>query len=90
MEEYGCFVAIHDHFPSEDSVAVTKALKDVFDLPLGVKKRNVSDNPFYGYRGQKPSMPLYESLGVFDALPDVAPIRSFTNLMWPSGNQSFW
>ncbi|CAI9089985.1 OLC1v1024645C1 [Oldenlandia corymbosa var. corymbosa] len=91
MEEHGYFLAIHDQFSSEASAAVTEALKEVFDLPLEVKKRNVSDNPFYGYRGQKPSMPLYESLGVFDAslARDIEPIRSFTNLMWPSGNQSF-
>ncbi|CAI9089984.1 OLC1v1024644C1 [Oldenlandia corymbosa var. corymbosa] len=86
MEEYGCFVAIHDLFTSEDSASVFKALKDVFGLPVEAKKKNVFDNPMYGYR----TGPLTEMLGVFDAAPhDVEEIQSFTNLMWPSGNPSF-
>ncbi|CAI9089983.1 OLC1v1024643C1 [Oldenlandia corymbosa var. corymbosa] len=70
---------------TKDSASVFKALKDAFDLPEEAKKKNVYDSPFYGYRAG----PLIEMLGVFDATHDVEPIQSFTNLMWPSRNQSF-
>ncbi|KAK6124908.1 hypothetical protein DH2020_041352 [Rehmannia glutinosa] len=40
----------------------------LFDLPLQNKLRNRSDKPYQGYIGQYPMVPLYESLGIEDAV----------------------
>lgn len=88
LEEYGCFVASYDKFSLELHDAVFQSLEEVFDLPSETKVHNTSDKPYHGYFGQNPFMPLNESMGIEDA-QILSRIQSFTNLMWPSGNESF-
>ncbi|CAI0474482.1 unnamed protein product [Linum tenue] len=88
LQEYGCFEASYDDIPSHARSAIFGATKELFELPLETKLRNVSEKPFYGYIGQVPGLQLYESLGIDDA--DVSEkVETFTNTLWPQGNPSF-
>ncbi|CAN8321609.1 unnamed protein product [Cochlearia groenlandica] len=88
LQEYGCFEASFDKVPIELRKSIFGALKELFDLPLEIKLRNVSEKPFHGYVGQYPMVPLYESMGIDDS--DVqAKVDAFTDKLWPQGNKSF-
>ncbi|KAK6148927.1 hypothetical protein DH2020_016452 [Rehmannia glutinosa] len=88
LEEYGCFEAIFDEIPLNLRKSMIDGLKQVFDIPLQNKLRNRSNKPYHGYAGQNPKLPLYESLGIEDALSP-GKIERFTNLMWSEGNPTF-
>ncbi|KAH6758775.1 hypothetical protein C2S51_019010 [Perilla frutescens var. frutescens] len=88
LEQYGCFVALYDKITEEIHKGVFKSLQELFDLPTQTKVQNKSSKPLYGYVGQIPIVPLYESMGIDDA--DSLPgIHNFSNVMWPNGNPSF-
>ncbi|XP_051147851.1 probable 2-oxoglutarate-dependent dioxygenase AOP1 [Andrographis paniculata] len=88
LEEYGCFEAVFDRVPDDLRRAALDGTKQLFDLPLPVKLRNRSDKPYHGYVGQYAMVPLYESLGIPDALAPNG-IKNFTNLLWPEGHPEF-
>ncbi|PKA63097.1 2'-deoxymugineic-acid 2'-dioxygenase [Apostasia shenzhenica] len=85
---HGCFDAIYAPLSPElrDSL-FCHAVSELLALPLEVKLRNSSDEPFQGYIGQIPNMP-YESLRV-DSAPSPSAVEEFTQLMWPQGNPTF-
>ncbi|KAI3761542.1 hypothetical protein L1987_51960 [Smallanthus sonchifolius] len=88
LEEYGTFIAIYDGVSRELRDAILLASNELFDLPTEVKVLNVLDTPYNGYIGNQHFNPLYESLGIENAITTQG-VESFTKLMWPSGNQSF-
>ncbi|XP_076932500.1 putative 2-oxoglutarate-dependent dioxygenase AOP1 [Bidens hawaiensis] len=88
LEEYGCCMAIYGGFSQEAKKEVYDALKTLFDLPVETKMKNTSDKPFHGYLGPFHTRPLYESLGI-ECATSYDSVQSFTNLMWPSGNENF-
>ncbi|KAL2516546.1 2-oxoglutarate (2OG) and Fe(II)-dependent oxygenase superfamily protein [Forsythia ovata] len=88
LEEYGCFEALYDKIPKPTRKATFDVLKELFDLPLEIKLKNRSNKPYHGYVGQHALVPLYESLGIDNALA-LGKIQNFTNLMWPNGNPTF-
>ncbi|KAL2516553.1 2-oxoglutarate (2OG) and Fe(II)-dependent oxygenase superfamily protein [Forsythia ovata] len=88
LEEYGCFVASYDKISLELSDGVFHALEELFNLPTEIKVQNRSTKPLYGYVGQIPFIPLYESMGIDDA-NTLQGIQSFTKVMWPNGNYVF-
>ncbi|XP_057772956.1 probable 2-oxoglutarate-dependent dioxygenase AOP1 isoform X2 [Salvia miltiorrhiza] len=88
LEEYGCFEATFDHIPPHLLKSVIHETKQLFDLPLPIKLRNRSNKPYHGYVGQYSMVPLYESLGIADALSP-GEIEAFAALMWAQGNPSF-
>ncbi|KAJ0714126.1 putative isopenicillin N synthase [Helianthus annuus] len=55
---------------------------------LEVKVQNKSTKPLYGYVGQIPFIPLYESMG-FDYSNTHDGVKSFVDVMWPDGNEAF-
>ncbi|XP_016507030.2 putative 2-oxoglutarate-dependent dioxygenase AOP1 [Nicotiana tabacum] len=88
LVNYGCFEASFDKIPIHLRKSIFESLKELFDLPLQTKIRNISTKPFHGYVGQYPAVPLYESMGIDDAnIPDKA--ESFTRILWPEGNPTF-
>lgn len=89
LEEFGCFEAQFDKIPLDIRREIFDALKELFDLPLQTKLRNVSRKPFHGYVGQYPAVPLYESMG-FDDANILEKVESSTNIFWPQGNKKFW
>ena len=90
LEEYGCFIVLYHKTPSLHlNNAIFAALEELFDLPTETKMKNVYDKPLNGYVGQIPKLPLHESLGIDNATA-LDGAQTFTNTMWPSGNQRFW
>lgn len=88
LVEYGCFEAIFDKVSLDLCKAIFDSLEELFDLPLQTKQLNVSKEPYHGYIGQYPMVPLYESIGIDDANV-FEEVKSMTNILWPYGNQSF-
>ncbi|XP_059633896.1 probable 2-oxoglutarate-dependent dioxygenase AOP1.2 [Cornus florida] len=88
LEDYGCFVAVYDKVSLDLDNNVFCALQELFDLPTETKEKNTSELPFFGYIGNGPLTPLYESMGIYNAATPEE-IQSFTNLMWSAGNDLF-
>ncbi|KAK1393981.1 putative 2-oxoglutarate-dependent dioxygenase AOP1 [Heracleum sosnowskyi] len=88
LEEYGCFVAIYDQISSELSSAMVTCLKDLFSLPTETKVQNLSSNKYFGHVAPNTLFPLYESVGI-RGVNTPEGTRTFTDLMWPSGNDDF-
>ncbi|KAJ6427273.1 hypothetical protein OIU84_022798 [Salix udensis] len=89
LEEYGCFVAVYDKVPLKLHNDLVTTLKDLFDLPLETKRKNVSDLPYYGYVGNQPFIPsLYEGMGIDNAIT-LEGAEDFADTMWPGGNDHF-
>ncbi|KAJ8560691.1 hypothetical protein K7X08_022551 [Anisodus acutangulus] len=88
LEEYGCFVALYDKISLKIHDDVFQALEKLFDLPTQTKVQNKSGKPLYGYVGQIPFIPLYESMGI-DNANTLEGIQNFTNFMWTNGNNAF-
>lgn len=88
LEEYGCFVALYDKVSLKIHDDVFQALEELFHLPTQKKVQNKSSKPLYGYVGQIPFIPLYESMGI-DSANTLEGIQNFTNFMWPNGNNAF-
>ncbi|KAA8515883.1 hypothetical protein F0562_019062 [Nyssa sinensis] len=88
LEEYGCFVAVYNKVSLELGDAIFGALKELFDLPTETKVQKTSDKPYFDYVGKDPNIPLYEGLGI-DNAASLEGTQSFTNVMWPHGNDHF-
>ncbi|KAK5792707.1 probable 2-oxoglutarate-dependent dioxygenase AOP1.2 isoform X1 [Gossypium arboreum] len=88
LQHYGCFEALFDKIPLEIREAVFGAMEELFDLPLHIKSRNVSEIPYHGYIGQHPKIPLFESIG-FDDADVIEKAEAQTRTFWPQGNPSF-
>ncbi|KAG4178982.1 hypothetical protein ERO13_A10G078500v2 [Gossypium hirsutum] len=88
LQHYGCFEALFDKIPLETREAVFGAMEELFDLPLQIKSRNVSEIPYHGYIGQHPKIPLFESIG-FDDADVIEKAEAQTRTFWPQGNPSF-
>nr|KJB70378.1 hypothetical protein B456_011G070500 [Gossypium raimondii] len=87
FEQYGCFLATFDRVSLRHQDDVFLSLQQLFHLPTQIKVQNTSDKPYFGYF-QHPSMPLSESMGI-DNPTILRATQSFTNLMWPNGNNTF-
>ncbi|KAG6649533.1 probable 2-oxoglutarate-dependent dioxygenase AOP1 [Carya illinoinensis] len=87
-ENYGCFEVAYDKIPTQSRAETFSAIRQLFDLPLYTKQKNVNLYPTLGYRGQIAAIPLYESLGIEDA-SNFESLKSFTGLMWPGGHDQF-
>lgn len=89
LEIHGCFVALYDKISPQLHKAIFQAADELFDLPTEVKIQNINEKPYHGYVGQMPIVPLHEGLGI-DYATTLEGAQSFTKLMWPNGNDSFW
>lgn len=90
LEEYGCFVVVYDKASKELQNGVFSSLKELFDLPLETKLRNIFEGkPLKGYVGQHPKIPLHESMGI-DEGTTLEGIQNFAATIWPNGNDNFW
>ncbi|XP_030969963.1 probable 2-oxoglutarate-dependent dioxygenase AOP1 [Quercus lobata] len=88
LEECGSFVAVYDKVPLELHKTMFAKLEELFNLPHDTKIKNTSDKPYFGYYGQISILPLYECMGIDNPITKEG-IESFTNLMWPAGNELF-
>ncbi|XP_030464479.1 probable 2-oxoglutarate-dependent dioxygenase AOP1 [Syzygium oleosum] len=88
LETYGCFEARFEKVPVELQESMLGSVREVFDLPLQTKLRNVSRKPYHGYVGQYPMVPLYESIGIDDA-DMYEKVDGVTTTLWPEGYPNF-
>ncbi|CAA0839119.1 2-oxoglutarate (2OG) and Fe(II)-dependent oxygenase superfamily protein [Striga hermonthica] len=88
LENHGCFIALYDKISPQLHLSIFQAANDLFALPTKTKIQNVNEKPYHGYVGQIPIVPLHEGLGI-DYANTLEGAQSFTNLMWPEGNDSF-
>lgn len=89
LEENGCFIVTYDKLSPKLTNDVFSQSKDLFALPTESKIKNKSDEPYRGYIGQDPRIPLYEGLAI-DNVTEMDVARKFMNLMWPEGKENFW
>lgn len=89
FENHGCFIALYNKISPQLHNSIFKAADELFDLPTHVKIQNIVEKPYHGYVGQMPIVPLHEGLGI-DYATTIHGVQSFTNIMWPNGNDSFW
>lgn len=83
-------MAVYDKVPLTLHNDLFSTLKDLFDLPIETKRKNVSDLPYYGYVGNQPFIPsLYEGMGIDNAIT-LEGTEDFADTMWPGGNDHFW
>nr|VDD24213.1 unnamed protein product [Brassica oleracea] len=86
LEDYGAFEVSYDRVSEELKQSVLEAMKELFELPVEAKRRNVSPKPYTGYSTHNG---LSESLGIQD--PEVLEkVNEFTQLLRPDceGNKS--
>nr|XP_043627165.1 probable 2-oxoglutarate-dependent dioxygenase AOP1 [Erigeron canadensis] len=83
LQEFGCFEASFDGISPDVRKSVFSSLKQLFDLPLETKVKNLTEKLYNGYIGQAKEVPIFESMGIEEP-------ESFANLMWPDqGNPEF-
>ncbi|RID75600.1 hypothetical protein BRARA_B02636 [Brassica rapa] len=86
LEDYGAFEVSYDRVSEELKQSVLEAMKELFELPVEAKRRNVSPKPYTGYSTHNG---LSESLGIQDA-EVLEKVNEFTQLLRPDfeGNKS--
>ncbi|XP_022886798.1 probable 2-oxoglutarate-dependent dioxygenase AOP1 isoform X1 [Olea europaea var. sylvestris] len=88
LESYGCFIALYEKITLEQRNEVFKSAKELFDLPVETKVKNISNFAGSGYGGNYPIMPLFEYMGIENGA-NLEATKNFTSIMWPDGNDCF-
>ncbi|XP_062001550.1 deoxypodophyllotoxin synthase-like [Rosa rugosa] len=88
LEEYGCFVALYQLVSPQLMDNIFGQSRDLFEVPLENKVKNTSEEPYRGYIGPNPLMPLYEGMAI-DNVTSPQETQKFRDLMWPNGKTKF-
>ncbi|XP_009616144.1 putative 2-oxoglutarate-dependent dioxygenase AOP1 [Nicotiana tabacum] len=88
FENHGSFIALYDKISPQLQKSIFQASQQLFELPLEKKVLNTNEKPYHGYVGQIPFLPHHEAFGI-DYATTSQGIQSFSNLMWPQGNDFF-
>lgn len=89
LEIHGCFIAAHRKCPQELHDKMFDLAKELlFELPVEIKEKNISECCGFGYGANFPKMPLIEYLGITHG-GTVEATKDFTHLLWPAGNNDF-
>lgn len=90
FEDQGGFLALYDKAGAPQVYdSFYASMKQLFDLPLATKQRHTTDKPIIPHSGDRPAIPLYESLAIFNPVIKHH-CQHYTNVMWPQGNPTFW
>ncbi|WZZ41489.1 hypothetical protein YC2023_037748 [Brassica napus] len=79
LEDYGAFEVSYDRVSEELKESVLETMKELFQLPVEAKRRNVSPKPYTGYMTHNG---VSESLGIQDANV-LEKVNEFTQLLRP-------
>ncbi|TKY62670.1 2-oxoglutarate-dependent dioxygenase AOP1.2 [Spatholobus suberectus] len=88
FQDHGVFLALYDKVDPLLYDSVFSAMEQLFDLPLETKMQHTTDKPIYSYAGQRPDIPLYESMAIDNPL-NAKDCHKYTTTMWPQGNDHF-
>ncbi|KAL2320700.1 hypothetical protein Fmac_029669 [Flemingia macrophylla] len=88
LEDHGGFLALYDKVDPLLYDSIFSAMEQLFDLPLEAKMQHTTDKPIYSYAGQRPDIPLYESMAIDNPL-NAEDCHTYTTTMWPQGNNHF-
>ncbi|KAK7336499.1 hypothetical protein VNO77_17041 [Canavalia gladiata] len=88
LEDHGGFLALYDKVDPLLYHSLFSAMEQLFDLPLQTKMQHTTDKPIYTYAGQRPDIPLYESMAIDNPLSHKH-CHNYTTIMWPQGNHNF-
>lgn len=89
LEIHGCFIAAYRKCTQELHDKMFHLTKELlFELPVEIKEKNVSECCGFGYGANFPKMPLIEYLGITHG-GTVEATKDFTHLLWPAGNNDF-
>lgn len=83
LEEFGCFLVVHDKISLELHNSIFEETKELFHVPRETRMKNTSEKPYHGYFGGYSFLPLYESMAI-DNPTELQATQSFANLMWPA------
>lgn len=92
METYGCVVVSCEkaRAQAEAHDGVFDLMEEAFRLPLETKVKLKGELLGFGYEGDYPLMPLFQSFGIGDGAT-LQVVKDFTTLMWPHhGHDKFW
>ncbi|TYH27068.1 hypothetical protein ES288_A02G039800v1 [Gossypium darwinii] len=88
-ETYGCFEVVYEKISTELRNKMFGLMKDLVELPLERKQKNVSSIPYHGYIGPGSLFSLLnEGFGLVDASNHDS-VKNFTQLMWPDDHAQF-
>ena len=88
-ENFGCFEVVYDKIPRKLREETFSLLRELVEVPLERKQKNVNPKPYHGYSGPCSKESLYEGFGIEDA-SSYDSVKSFAELMWPDGYDHFW
>ncbi|KAK7392966.1 hypothetical protein VNO78_21416 [Psophocarpus tetragonolobus] len=88
LEDQGGFLALYDRVNLETYDSVYSEMKNLFDLSIETKRRKTTEKPIFCYSGQRPGIPLYESVGIINPL-SFQDCQNYTHVLWPQGNDRF-
>ncbi|KAK7378097.1 hypothetical protein VNO80_03533 [Phaseolus coccineus] len=88
LEDHGGFLAHYNKVEPLLNESVFSAMEQLFDLPLETKMQHTTEKPIYSYAGQRPDIPLYESMAIDNPLNGKS-CHKYTTTMWPQGNDQF-
>jgi isopenicillin N synthase-like dioxygenase len=88
LESHGCFLAKYNKISPILQEKMFKLSNDLFRLPTEIKVQNKSNVLGFGYGSNFSFMPLIEYFGIENGATLEA-TKNFTNIMWPSGNDTF-
>ncbi|TYH36314.1 hypothetical protein ES332_D13G256900v1 [Gossypium tomentosum] len=82
-ETFGCFEVVYDTISTEVREEMFRLMKELVEVPVERKQKNVLPPPSYGWVGPGSHVsPLYEGFGLGD-VSNYDSVKNFTQLMWP-------
>ncbi|WCJ40731.1 2-oxoglutarate (2OG) and Fe(II)-dependent oxygenase superfamily protein [Euphorbia peplus] len=88
LEQHGCFELLYNKHTIDHQNKVLEQVEQLFNVPDEIKTKNIHSNFAHGYSGKSSILPISESARIVNAT-DKKELQSFTDLMWPHGNQHF-
>ncbi|KAG4113230.1 hypothetical protein ERO13_D13G210700v2 [Gossypium hirsutum] len=88
-ETFGCFEVVYDTISTEVREEMFRLMKELVEVPVERKQKNVLPPPNYGWVGPGSHVSsLYEGFALED-VSNYDSVKNFAQLMWPEGHPRF-
>lgn len=88
FEKWGCFRVINHGVSLQLMAEMKSVARELLDLPIEIKRKNVDVLPGSGYMSPSEKNPLYEALGLFDVASPTS-VSTFCTQLQASSKQRF-